>query len=67
MNSSTKPANNSHTSTLPDGQIARVIDGLICPCCARPLRPFDIEMFDDGTFRIVCPNSGADLIAVSLS
>jgi hypothetical protein len=54
------------SATLPDGQIASIADDWPCPCgCNRLVRATDIEMLDDG-WRIVCPNSGLDILTVTL-
>jgi hypothetical protein len=54
------------TAVLSAGETARVADDWPCPCgCNRLVRATDIEMLDDG-WRIVCPNSGLDILTVTL-
>jgi hypothetical protein len=53
-------------AVLPGGETASVVAGWRCPCgCGRTVRATDIEVLDDG-WRIVCPESGRDILTVTL-
>jgi hypothetical protein len=50
-------------TVLPGGESASVVADWPCPCCGRTVRATDIEVLDDG-WRLVCPESGRDILSV---